>query len=84
MKSMQVADRRLRTTRQRTGRFVDLALLYKLVNRVPNATTELKRIVEDHIRQMGIDAIERVSGTAINVRPADVRVLRLTHRACFD
>ncbi|CAF0885104.1 unnamed protein product [Adineta ricciae] len=44
----------------------DLALLYKLVNRVPNATLELKRIVEDHIRQMGIDAIERVSSTAIN------------------
>ncbi|UJR37526.1 hypothetical protein I4U23_030228 [Adineta vaga] len=44
----------------------DLALLYKLVNRVPNATLELKRIVEDHIRQMGIDAIDRVSGTAIN------------------
>lgn len=45
----------------------ELALLYKLVNRVPNATTELKRIVEDHIREMGIDAIERVSATAINV-----------------
>ena len=46
---------------------LDLALLFKLVSRVPNATLELKRIVEEHIRQMGIDAIERVSGTAINV-----------------
>jgi cullin 1 len=46
---------------------IDLALLFKLVSRVPNATLELKRIVEDHIRQMGIDAIERVSATAINV-----------------
>jgi len=47
--------------------FIDLALLFKLVSRVPNATLELKRIVEDHIRQMGTDAIERVSGTALNV-----------------
>ncbi len=46
---------------------IDLALLFKLVSRVPNATLELKRIVEEHIRQMGTDAIERVSGTALNV-----------------
>lgn len=46
---------------------IDLALLFKLVSRVPNATVELKRIVEEHIRQMGIDAIERVSSTALNV-----------------
>ncbi|CAF3082797.1 unnamed protein product [Rotaria socialis] len=44
----------------------DLALLYKLVSRVPNATLELKKIVEDHIRQMGIDAIERASVSALN------------------
>lgn len=46
---------------------IDLALLFKLVSRVPNATVDLKRIVEEHIRQMGIDAIERVSSTALNV-----------------
>jgi len=46
---------------------LDLALLYKLVNRVPNATNELKKIVEHHIYEMGINTIERVSGTAINV-----------------
>ena len=46
---------------------IDLALLFKLVSRVPNATIELKKIVENHIYEMGIDAIERVSGTAINV-----------------
>lgn len=44
----------------------DLALLFKLVSRVPNATTDLKKIVENHIYQMGIEAIDRVSGTAIN------------------
>ncbi len=42
-------------------------MLYKLVCRVPNATNELKKIVENHIYEMGINAIERVSGTAINV-----------------
>ena len=47
--------------------FLDLALLYKLVNRVTNATNELKKIVENHIYEMGRDMIERVSGTAINV-----------------
>jgi cullin 1 len=47
--------------------FIDLALLYKLVSRVPNATNELKKIVEYHIYEMGINTIERVSGIAINV-----------------
>lgn len=47
---------------------LDLALLFKLVSRVPNATTDLKKIVENHIYQMGIEAIDRVSGTAINVK----------------
>ncbi len=44
-----------------------MALLFKLVSRVPNTTLELKKIVEELIHQMGIDAIERVSETAINV-----------------
>ncbi|CAF1505166.1 unnamed protein product [Rotaria sordida] len=50
----------------RNERHQDLALLFKLVNRVPNATNELKKIVENHIYEMGINTIERVSGTAIN------------------
>ncbi len=37
------------------------------MSRVPNATNELKKIVEHHIYEMGINTIERVSGTAINV-----------------
>jgi hypothetical protein len=37
------------------------------VSRVPNATNELKKIVEHHIYEMGVNTIERVSGTAINV-----------------
>ncbi|CAF0844139.1 unnamed protein product [Adineta steineri] len=50
----------------RDERHQDLAPLYKLVSRVPNATNELKNIVENHIYEMGINTIERVSGTAIN------------------
>jgi hypothetical protein len=58
-----------------------LALLFKLVNRVPNATNELKKIVEHHIYEMGINTIERVSGTAINVSlrlPFNWSVLQLS------
>lgn len=55
--------------------FLDLALLYKLVNRVTNATNELKKIVENHIYEMGRDMIERVSGTAINVSRRFVSIM---------
>jgi hypothetical protein len=60
---------------------IDLALLFKLVNRVPNATNELKKIVEHHIYEMGINTIERVSGAAINVSlrlPFNRSVLQLS------
>ncbi|CAF1237055.1 unnamed protein product [Rotaria sordida] len=50
----------------RNEKISDLALLFKLVSRVPNATDKLKEIVEAHIHQMGIDAIERISSTALN------------------
>ncbi|CAF3399706.1 unnamed protein product, partial [Rotaria sp. Silwood2] len=51
----------------RDERYQDLALLFRLVNRITNATNELKKIVENHVYEMGIHTIERVSGTAINV-----------------
>ncbi|UJR08703.1 hypothetical protein I4U23_012960 [Adineta vaga] len=44
----------------------DLALLFKLVSRIPNATNELKRIVENHIYEMGFQIIERINTSAIN------------------
>ncbi|CAF3953992.1 unnamed protein product [Rotaria sordida] len=44
----------------------DLALLFRLVNRIPNVTIELNKIVENHIYNMGINTIEHVSETAIN------------------
>ncbi|CAF4837528.1 unnamed protein product [Rotaria sp. Silwood1] len=61
----------------------DLALLFKLVSRVPNATVELKKIVEDHIRQMGIDAIERVSGSALNDPKLYVETILEIHTKFF-
>ncbi|CAF4974692.1 unnamed protein product, partial [Rotaria sp. Silwood1] len=63
---------------KRQGKFIDiqsidsglrnyyLALLFKLVSRVPNTTVELKNIVEKEFYQMGIEAIQRVHDTAIN------------------
>ncbi|CAF1052602.1 unnamed protein product [Adineta ricciae] len=50
----------------RDERHQDLALLFKLVSRVPNATLDLKRIVENHVYEIGFQTIERVHATAIN------------------
>jgi len=46
---------------------IDLILLFKLISRVPNATNRLKDIVENHIHQTGLAAIERINETALNV-----------------
>lgn len=46
---------------------IDLALLFELVSRVPDATVKMQKIVVDHICQMGIEAIERVSRSAFDV-----------------
>jgi len=46
---------------------IDLILLFKLINRVPNAVYQLKDIVENHIHEMGLEAIERINETALNV-----------------
>ncbi|CAF2488809.1 unnamed protein product [Rotaria sp. Silwood2] len=61
----------------------DLALLFKLVSRVPNATVELKKIVEEHVRQMGIDAIERASGSALNDPKLYVETILEIHTKFF-
>ncbi|CAF1000203.1 unnamed protein product [Didymodactylos carnosus] len=44
----------------------DLARLFKLVSRVPNANNELKKIVEEHIYTKGMEAIQAVSAQAVN------------------
>ncbi|CAF2018310.1 unnamed protein product [Rotaria magnacalcarata] len=44
----------------------DLAVLSRLLSRAPNANAVLRKILEEHIHKNGIDAITRVSSTAIN------------------
>ncbi|CAF5016233.1 unnamed protein product [Rotaria sp. Silwood1] len=45
---------------------IDFACLFKLVDRVPNATVQLKKIFENNFRPKGIESMERISATAIN------------------
>ncbi|CAF3678878.1 unnamed protein product [Rotaria socialis] len=44
----------------------ELAVLSRLLSRAPNAKAVLRKILEKHIHKKGIDAIARVSSTAIN------------------
>ncbi|CAF4095195.1 unnamed protein product, partial [Rotaria sordida] len=44
-------------------KYSDLALLFKLVARVTNATVKLENIVEDHFCPMDIEAIKRIGKT---------------------
>ena len=46
---------------------LDLIRLFKLVGRVPNAVNPLKDIVENHIHEMGLNAIARISEDEMNV-----------------
>ncbi|CAF3424427.1 unnamed protein product [Rotaria sp. Silwood1] len=46
--------------------YSDFACLFKLVDRVPNATVQLKKIFENNFRPKGIESMERISATAIN------------------
>ncbi|CAF5069653.1 unnamed protein product [Rotaria sp. Silwood1] len=46
--------------------YSDFACLFKLVDRVPNATVQLKKIFENNFRRKGIESMERISATAIN------------------
>ena len=46
---------------------IDLILLFKLTSRVPNATLPLRDIVENHIYEKGLDAIERIHEVGLNV-----------------
>jgi cullin 1 len=56
---------------------IDLALLFKLIGRVPNATDKLKEIVENHIYQMGMKAIGCVREIALNVSLVYIFILIL-------
>ncbi|CAF4223821.1 unnamed protein product, partial [Rotaria sordida] len=64
-------------------KYSDLALLFKLVARIPNATVKLKNIVEDHFYLMGIEVIRRIGKTAINNPKLYVEKILAIHTEFF-
>lgn len=44
----------------------DLGRMYQLVSRIPDGLTELRVLLEDHITQQGLSAIERGGEVAHN------------------
>ena len=51
----------------------DLARMYSLVSRIPNGLGELMTLLEQHIYNQGLAAIEKCGDTAVNVsdRPSE-------------
>ena len=46
----------------------DLGRMYQLVSRIPDGVGELKRLLENHINNQGLNAIEKLGEDALNVR----------------
>ena len=46
----------------------DLGRMYTLVSRIPDGLGELKLLLENHINNQGLAAIEKLGDDAINVR----------------
>lgn len=49
-----------------SDKYTDLGRMYDLVSRIPEGLTELKKVLEDHIYQQGIGALESCCETAVN------------------
>ena len=45
----------------------DLGRMYQLVSRIPDGVTELKRLLENHINNQGLAAIEKLGDESVNV-----------------
>ena len=45
----------------------DLGRMYQLVSRIPDGVGELKRLLENHINNQGLVAIDKLGDEAINV-----------------
>ena len=45
----------------------DLGRMYQLVSRIPDGVGELKRLLENHINNQGMAAIEKLGEEALNV-----------------
>ena len=46
----------------------DLGRMYQLVSRIPDGVTELKRLLENHINNQGLAAIDKLGEESVNVR----------------
>ena len=42
--------------------------MYQLVSRIPDGVGELKRLLENHINNQGLVAIDKLGDEAVNVR----------------
>lgn len=51
--------------------FVDLGRMYNLVSRITDGLGELKKLLETHIHNQGLAAIEKCGEAALNVRTAN-------------
>ena len=45
----------------------DLGRMYQLVSRIPDGVGELKRLLENHINNQGLVAIDKLGDEAVNV-----------------
>ncbi len=46
---------------------IDLRILFELVNRIDNANEPIQKDLENYVYEVGMDAINRISSTAIKV-----------------
>ena len=52
----------------------DLGRMYQLVSRIPDGVGELKRLLENHINNQGLAAIEKLGDEAVNVSVEKTRI----------
>lgn len=50
----------------------DLGRMYNLVSRITDGLGELKKLLETHIHNQGLAAIEKCGEAALNVRAAEL------------
>ncbi len=60
--------------------------MYQLVSRIPDGLGELKNLLENHINNQGLVAIEKLGDEALNVRNLLqlVETLTVEHKQLFD
>lgn len=58
----------------------DLGRMYQLVSRIPDGVTELKRLLENHINNQGLAAIEKLGEESVNDPKLYVSTILDVHR----